>query len=171
MRKNWILALLALPGNVVVVIPAVILLGTRHVFAAPPPWVVLAAAAFLFAGALLASRTMRLFNDLGEGTAAPWRPPRRLVTSGPYRHVRNPMITAVLSMLTGEAILFRSPALAAYTILFFLLNCLYFSMVEEKELEKRFGREYIEYKKATPRWLPRGKSAPGRRERPPRDGG
>ena len=48
----------------------------------------------------------------GKGTPAPIDPPKRLVVEGPYRIVRNPMYWSVLFVMLGEALVFRSVALA-----------------------------------------------------------
>ena len=153
----WIRAIVLLPGMVLVVIPAVVLILTGYRWpgvAGRWPW--MAAGGVLIAlGLAVAIWTMRLFATRGQGTAAPWNPPRRLVVAGPYRHVRNPMITSVLAMLAGEALVTGSPALAVLLGVFFLVNAVYFPLVEEKELARRFGREYLEYKKNVPRWWPR----------------
>src|SRR5678815_1015794 len=42
-------------------------------------------------GAALAFWCILTFASVGKGTPAPFDPPRRLVTRGPYRFVRNPM--------------------------------------------------------------------------------
>jgi protein-S-isoprenylcysteine O-methyltransferase Ste14 len=109
------------------------------------------------AGLALWLWTVRLFARLGRGTLAPWDPPRNLVVVGPYRHVRNPMITAVLTVLAGEAVLFGSPALAIWLAAFFAANFVLFGLYEEPGLERRFGEEYRLYKRNVPRWLPRRK--------------
>jgi len=96
-----------------------------------------------------------LFTKYGEGTPAPWDPPRKLVIIGPYRYVRNPMITGVLLVLLAEALLFGSWLIAGWMLLFLLGNVIYFPFVEEKGLEKRFGDEYLKYKARVPRWIPR----------------
>ena len=106
-------------------------------------------------GLALALWTVRLFVTRGDGTPAPWDPPQKLVVSGPYRHVRNPMITSVLLMLFGEALIFQSSAIAGWLIVFFVVNGVYFPLSEEKGLEKRFGDNYRRYKQNVPRWLPR----------------
>ncbi|MGH7501635.1 MAG: methyltransferase family protein [Longimicrobiales bacterium] len=98
---------------------------------------------------------LALFANVGRGTLAPWDPTRHLVAVGPYRFVRNPMITAVAAMLAGEAFLFGSALLAGWVILFMLVNHIYFVFAEEPGLERRFGAGYVEYKKRVPRWLPR----------------
>ena len=58
--------------------------------------------------------TVRLFARIGRGTLAPWDPTERLVVEGPYAHVRNPMITGVLAVLLGEALIFGSTAIAIW---------------------------------------------------------
>lgn len=69
--------------------------------------------ALLGAGLLLVVRTVALLATVGRGTLAPWDPTSRLVVRGPYRHVRNPMISGVLLVLLGEAAFLGSlPVLA-----------------------------------------------------------
>ncbi len=151
---------LILPGTALVFVPALILwfttdaetdftiagLGDAHL------WIGLIAGIL---GLGLALWTVRLFVTQGEGTPAPWDPPQKLVVAGPYRHVRNPMITSVLLMLFGESLIFQSSAIAAWLILFFVINGIYFPLSEEKGLEQRFGDDYRRYKENVPRWLPR----------------
>jgi Phospholipid methyltransferase len=67
-------------------------------------------------------RTIRLFARAGQGTLAPWDPTRRLVIQGPYRYLRNPMISGVLAVLIGEAVLLGSPPLAAWFAVFLAAN-------------------------------------------------
>jgi len=54
--------------------------------------------------------------------------------------------------------LFHSWPITAWMILFFVGNAIYFPLVEEKGLERRFGEEYLKYKARVPRWLPRLRS-------------
>ena len=98
---------------------------------------------------------MVLFWQHGNGTPAPWDPPQNLIIRGPYRHVRNPMISGVVFLLIAEALCFRSIPIGVWAAVFFLGNSIYFPMVEEKGLEKRFGDTYLRYKANVPRWIPR----------------
>jgi protein-S-isoprenylcysteine O-methyltransferase Ste14 len=107
------------------------------------------------AGLLLFTWCVALFARVGQGTLAPWDPTQRLVAVGPYRYVRNPMITAVAAMLVGETLFFGSAALAAWSVLFVVINHVYFLVSEEPGLERRFGNAYVDYKQHVPRWLPR----------------
>ena len=86
---------------------------------------------------------------------APWNPIDKLITTGPYAYVRNPMLLGVFLVLGGEALLFTSYPLAIYLIIFIIISALYFPLSEEKGLEKRFGQEYITYKSNVPRFIPR----------------
>lgn len=96
-----------------------------------------------------------LFARVGQGTLAPWDPTRRLVAAGPYRHVRNPMISGVLLMLIGQALLGRSYVLAVWAGVFLLINHIYFLLSEEPGMERRFGESYRVYRSHVPRWIPR----------------
>jgi protein-S-isoprenylcysteine O-methyltransferase Ste14 len=112
-------------------------------------------AALLAIGLFLAGWTMWLFAQKGEGTAAPWDPPKKLVVAGPYCYVRNPMIASVLIMLVAESLLLSSWDIFIWSIVFLLGNLVYFPLVEEKKLEKIFGADYLNYKFSVPRWIPR----------------
>jgi protein-S-isoprenylcysteine O-methyltransferase Ste14 len=106
-------------------------------------------------GVLLVYRTVSLFATIGRGTLAPWDPPRTLVIRGPYRYVRNPMISGVLAILLGEAILFGSFSVFSWFLLFFAINALIMPLIEEPLLEGRFGSDYVDYKRSVPRWVPK----------------
>ncbi len=154
-------AIALLPGTAAVAVPAVILLtgegpsigwGLEGVGSVLP---VLIGTALLAVGVALWMWTVRLFMRIGKGTLAPWDPTRHLVVEGPYRRVRNPMITAVLAALIGEAILFGSPALLIWCAIFLGINWVYFVLYEEPGLERRFGDAYRAYRRNVPRWIPR----------------
>jgi protein-S-isoprenylcysteine O-methyltransferase Ste14 len=153
-------AIALLPGVVVVLVPLVILISTGSGFGwglgegvAVLP--ILLGLILIAAGFGLWLWTVRLFARAGGGTLAPWDPPESLVIEGPYRHVRNPMIAAVLAALAGEAVLFGSPPLLIWLGCFFTLNHVVFQLNEEPSLERRFGEDYRAYKRNVPRWLPR----------------
>ena len=160
MNRGVVKAIIVLPGPVLVFVPAIILMVTDRFnssdqLATPHRilfWLALLPTA---AGFGLSVWTVKLFMKFGDGTPAPWDPPRKLVIRGPYRHVRNPMITGVLLMLLAEAMLLQSWPIALWMAVFFIGNAVYFPLVEEKGLEKRFAHDYRLYKKNVPRWIPR----------------
>jgi protein-S-isoprenylcysteine O-methyltransferase Ste14 len=151
-----LLAVLALPFNVLVTIPALILWRTEG-FHVPPLFAFSTdvGVASMAVGLTLMIATIGLFVRVGRGTLAPWSPTERLVVQGPYRWVRNPMISGVLFVLLGEALVFRSAGVFAWWAFFLLGNSIYMPLSEEPGLEARFGEAYLRYKREVPRWLPR----------------
>jgi len=106
-------------------------------------------------GLALFSWCVSLFARVGQGTLAPWDATRNLVAIGPYRFVRNPMISGVALTLLGQALLFGSWAVGIWAGTFVGINHVYFVLMEEPGLEKRFGENYRRYKANVPRWFPR----------------
>lgn len=109
----------------------------------------------LTVGLALFVASLRRFASEGRGTLAPWDPPRELVVRGPYRYVRNPMISGVLLVLLGEALALRSRAHLVWACVFLAINAVYIPLLEEPGLERRFGERYREYCRHVPRLLPR----------------
>lgn len=107
------------------------------------------------AGLSLFVYTVSLFRKIGKGTLAPWTPTQKLVVYGPYRYCRNPMITGVFFILIGESLILHSTNILIWSGIFFLINTTYFLLKEEPDLQKRFGDEYLEYKRNVPRWIPK----------------
>lgn len=119
------------------------------------PWQSTVGGMLIVTGVYLCWTTVSLFTELGQGTPAPFDPPKKLVVQGIYRHSRNPMMVGVWSVLLGESILFGSLPVMAWC-LFFITACLFVvPLWEEPELEKRFGESYLNYKRNVPRWLSR----------------
>lgn len=109
----------------------------------------------LTAGLALFVASLRQFAVTGKGTLAPWDPPRNLVAEGPYRYVRNPMISGVLFVLAGETLILRSWVHLQWTLLFLMINLIYIPLFEEPQLERRFGDSYVNYRRHVGRLLPR----------------
>lgn len=153
-------AILVLPGTALVVVPGLILLLTRGM---GPDWALASPTGPRFWGALaiaalglyLMVRTIAMFARIGKGSLAPWDPTIRLVVAGVYRHVRNPMISGVVAVMLGEALMCGSLIVLAWAMFFAFVNALYMPLSEEPGLEKRFGEDYRRYKANVPRWLPR----------------
>ncbi len=109
----------------------------------------------LVVGLILFSASLRKFATEGEGTLAPWDPPRRLVVRGPYRYVRNPMISGVVLVLFGETLVLLSRPHFVWALIFLAANFVYIPLVEETGLGYRFGDSYVEYCRHVPRLIPR----------------
>ena len=151
----WIKTILILPVNVLVFIPGIILYFSDYEFSSAQGVRAAAGWSLVALGLALAIWTMTLFHRKGKGTAAPWDPPAKLVVAGPYRHVRNPMLSSVFMMLLAEWFLLGAWQLLAFFAIFVMVNLIYFPLIEEKELARRFGKAYLRYKKNVPRYIPR----------------
>jgi protein-S-isoprenylcysteine O-methyltransferase Ste14 len=156
-RRNVIVSILFAifggPGIVLVYLP---FWFTRFRVPAGEPWWQIALAGMLIAaGAAPLVESARRFVYAGRGTLAPTAPTERLVVSGFYRHVRNPMYVGVLMALAGETVLFEIRGMAAYLIIVWLAMHLFVCFYEEPTLTRRYGGEYLRFKQNVPRWVPR----------------
>jgi len=125
-----------------------------HLSFAPPSNIFLSLP-LLVIGATLGLGTVYSFIKV-RGSPVPFNPPKKLITTGLYSWVRNPMLLGWIIMLFGVGIMLNSISLILiFTPLFILLNVLYLKTIEEKEMEKKFGKEYCDYKKSVPMFIPR----------------
>lgn len=159
----WLLrhlvAIAVLPFTVTVLIPIWLARrdGVTLALGSTPTHVVLqlAGVGLLLAGVLLFATSLWRFITEGRGTLAPWDPPRQLVVQGPYRYVRNPMISGVVLVLFGEALVLLSRTHLTWALIFLGINAIYIPLVEEPLLHDKFGASYGEYCRQVPRLLPR----------------
>ncbi len=120
-----------------------------------PHWLRLLGGALLFvAGVVVWIVCLDYFSRRGEGTPFPLDAPRKLVTSGPFAVVRNPIMAAELSVLWAEAIYFGVLGIVVYAALATVAGHVAAVILEEPELRERFGAEYEDYCRQVPRWLP-----------------
>src|SRR5512140_1179603 len=137
-------AIVLLPGVVTLVFPGVVIAFTRSI---RPGWslreplneILIGLGVISIAlGLVLAIKTISLFAQVGQGTLAPWDPPRKFVVQGVYRYVRNPMISGIFCILLGETLILGSMPLVHELIFFVLLNLIYLPLIEEPGLVRRF---------------------------------
>jgi protein-S-isoprenylcysteine O-methyltransferase Ste14 len=94
------------------------------------------------------------FAFIGRGTPAPFDPPQRLVTQGPYRFARNPMYIGAILVLAGAALFYQSLLLLAFCSLFFAATHFFVVWYEEPTLRRIFGSGYEAYCRQVRRWWP-----------------
>jgi protein-S-isoprenylcysteine O-methyltransferase Ste14 len=121
-------------------------------WAAPAAW---CAIAVIAVGVLLYLACVWVFATQGRGTPGLWDSPRRVVTIGPYRWVRNPIYLAALLIVSGQAWLFFSVDLLIYAAALAVAFHLFVTCYEERRLRARFGEPYDAYRRTVRRWLPR----------------
>jgi protein-S-isoprenylcysteine O-methyltransferase Ste14 len=127
--------------------------GGAHAFDDPRPlgWVVVAI------GAAVGLPCVWEFAWRGLGTPFPLDPPRRLVISGPYRYVRNPMYLGMGIALIGEALVFPhiAPGMLVEIAILWAAVSLFIILGEEPILRGMFGADYDDYRAHVRRWIPR----------------
>ena len=80
-------------------------------------------------------------------------PQRTLITSGPYAFSRNPLyLGGNVFVFLGAALLFGSLAAVLITLIHFPFIDL-FVRREEKQLERDFGDDWLQYRRRVRRWL------------------
>ena len=164
-RRLWwrhLMSVLLFPVTVTLVVPALIVIpaGIRapHLSAAPTVGLITVGGLLIAAGLGLMIWTNVLFDRVGEGTLGLGNvmgEPVHLVVRGPYRHVRNPMITGVLCILLGEAAVTGSASLLLWFAIFLTFQATAIRFWEEPHLTERYGSEYVDYRRNVPRWIPR----------------
>ena len=164
-RRLWwrhLMSVLLFPATMTLVIPALMVLpaGVRgpQFGAALTVGLVTVGWSLIAAGLGMVIWTVVLFDRVGKGTLGlgpVMGEPVHLVVRGPYRHVRNPVITGVLCILLGEAAATGSGGLLGWFAIFLAFQLTVIPFWEEPHLVKRYGDDYVDFRRNVPRWIPR----------------
>jgi len=114
-------------------------------------------------GLSLIGWTCWLQFGVGEGTTSFSEPTGKLVTSGPYGIVRNPMMYGQFVVFAGVGFFLDLGAMFVVLPLAILAMHGVIVWVEEPSLKRRFGEEWVRYAQRVPRWIPRFGKTPGSR--------
>ncbi len=86
-------------------------------------------------------------------TLNPYKIPSKLEIGSIFKISRNPMYLGMDLVLWGVSIFLGSLITFIFPIIFILIINKLFIVLEEKSLEKRFGKKYLDYKKKVRRWI------------------
>ncbi|MEJ6554198.1 isoprenylcysteine carboxylmethyltransferase family protein [Microbacterium esteraromaticum] len=152
-------------GGALLVVPAVILiLERRWGVHLPMPFLVqVLGGALLVAASALGIRSAVVMVSSGDGTPLPSATAARLVVTGPYRFVRNPMAVAGIAQGVAVGMLCESWLVIVYALCGSLVWNDLIRPWEEKDLVARFGDEYERYRQRVSCWIPRRPRAATRR--------
>ncbi|HSB04956.1 MAG TPA: isoprenylcysteine carboxylmethyltransferase family protein [Thermodesulfobacteriota bacterium] len=150
-----------------IIIPFFIVVGSAFV----DPWLSLPgfyhrwinpiiALVLMVAGWLFANWTVKVQFSFGKGTPIPLMATQKLVVKRPYTYCRNPMTLGTTAFYIGIAIWVGSLSALGLSLIYPVVILIYIKLIEEKELEQRFGLEYLEYKRRTPFLIPHFLSLP-----------
>jgi protein-S-isoprenylcysteine O-methyltransferase Ste14 len=140
------------PGTIAGLVPWLIV---RWPAPTPVPALTALGGTMIGLGLLLLLECFGRFAVQGRGTPAPVAPPERLVVTGPYRRVRNPMYVAVTAVVLGQAALFASLPLLVYGLVLWAGFHAFVLAYEEPTLRRLFPQDYAAFFAAVPRWIPR----------------
>ena len=115
----------------------------------------LIAGVFMVTGFFFGVWTVIIQFDEATGTPIPMMPTQKLITTGPYRYCRNPMVLGTMMAYFGVVVLAGSLSSFIFYALLMSALLIYVKKVEERELAERFGREYLMYKEKVPFIIPR----------------
>ena len=157
MPKNWWKILISVPMIAIVYVPLLLLwLEFKEMpFVEFAWWRYSLSFLMLWGGVILLMWAYVELISKGSGVLELNIPTSKLVKSGPYKYVRNPMADGLILILFGEALYFKSLYIFLWSILIAAAIMLYIIYVEEYKLANKYGREYVEYKMDVGRFLPR----------------
>jgi len=144
--------LVVAPGTIAGLLPWLIVRWPAPI---PIPALAVLGGVVVLLGLLLLLECFGRFAVQGRGTPAPVAPPERLVVTGAYRRVRNPMYVAVTAMILGQAALFASLPLLVYGLVVWAGFHTFVLAYEEPTLRRLFPQDYAAFCAAVPRWIPR----------------
>jgi protein-S-isoprenylcysteine O-methyltransferase Ste14 len=132
------------------------LLGDWHFGEPLPYWGV----ARVAGGVLIAAGLVPIALAFAEfvraaGTPVPVASPPKLVVSGCYRYVRNPIYVGFTAVLLGQTLLVGNQGMLVYTVIAWCVGAAAVRFYEEPALARKFGGDYDAYRRAVPAWLPR----------------
>lgn len=104
------------------------------------------------AGLLLFAWALRTLNAANT-TVLPDKGADVLVTSGPFRRLRNPIYLAQVLVMLGLAEITKNPWFIAMAFVHAIAVTQLAIIPEERHLEARFGADYLDYKTKSRRWI------------------
>jgi protein-S-isoprenylcysteine O-methyltransferase Ste14 len=152
-----VLQFLTFTGLLLGVLPAVIMESTGDTWAALAEMTPARGLLWqlLFLAAVPGVSAVQEFVRRGHGTPLPYDPPMRLVTSGPYAYVTNPMQTSMVLVLCMWGLLLRVHYVFAAGIVAVAYSAGLAGWDEDLSMRARFGASYLAYRAGVRSWWPR----------------
>ena len=149
------LAIIVVPGTACLLVPYFILAAAHIPLARPIGILQILAIPIAALGIYMIIWVGMAFVRQGRGTPIPIEPPNRLVISGLYRNVRNPMYVGAILIILAESVYYGSLLLVLYAVGLWAMLHISLVIFEEPQLKRRFGADYVRYLAEVPRWIPR----------------
>jgi protein-S-isoprenylcysteine O-methyltransferase Ste14 len=158
LERRALLQVGAFTGLIVFVLPAAVLEGSGSSWIDPltrPAWQISLVIQALAVPGVIGLTAVQEFVTRGGGTPVPFDPPRRLVTTGVYAYVGNPMQLSAVVLLALLGVVLWNPWIAAAGVMAHLYSAGLAGWDEDEDLRARFGDAWSEYRRAVRFWIPR----------------
>jgi protein-S-isoprenylcysteine O-methyltransferase Ste14 len=152
------LQVVAFAGLMLLVLPAIVIEGSDIGWVNPfmrPMWQLSLIVQLLAVPGLVGLTAVQEFATRGGGTPVPFDPPARIVTTGIYAYIRNPMQLSAVVLLFLLGIVLRNEWVSAAGVMAHIYSVGLAGWDEESDLRKRFGHDWVAYRRDVPRWIPR----------------
>jgi protein-S-isoprenylcysteine O-methyltransferase Ste14 len=152
------LQVIAFTGLMLFVLPAAIIEGSDGRWINPlarPTWQLSLLVQLLAVPALLGLTAVQEFATRGGGTPVPFDAPRRIVTTGVYAYVGNPMQLSAVLILLVLGVVLGNPWISAGGVMAHIYSIGLAGWDEGEDLRRRFGPDWTTYRQRVRRWLPR----------------
>lgn len=140
--------------SITLVVFPLLLMESFDELAMPNTFRLVAGLILFVAASLLGLASAAVMVSRGRGTPLPLDQTQRLVVSGPYAYVRNPMAVAGIGQGLAVSLAFGSLAVLVYALLGGILWHLVVRPLEEQNMLDRFGEEYQVYRQRVKCWWP-----------------
>jgi protein-S-isoprenylcysteine O-methyltransferase Ste14 len=157
LRDRAVLQVIAFSG-LIALLPAVAIENSGTAWVSPltyPRWILSILAQVLAVPTLLGLTAVQEFVTRGQGTPVPYDPPRRLVSSGIYAYVANPMQLSAVVLLILLGAIVQNPWVAVAGVVAHVYSVGIACWDEESDLRARFGEAWQEYRSRVRPWVPR----------------
>jgi len=158
LTERAVLQMLAFGGLMLFLLPAIAIEGSGSAWLNPftlSRWRLSVALQLLGVPALVGLTAVQEFVTRGGGTPVPFDPPRRLVTTGIYAYIANPMQLSAVVLLILLGVVVRNAWIAAAGAMAHIYSAGLAGWDEDEDLRRRFGGAWRAYRSAVPRWIPR----------------
>jgi protein-S-isoprenylcysteine O-methyltransferase Ste14 len=158
LKGRAFLQVIAFAGLMLCVLPAIVIEGSGGAWSNPfarPVWQVSLMVQALAIPALLGLTAVQEFVTRGHGTPVPFDPPRRIVTTGVYAYIGNPMQLSAVTLLLMLGLVLWNPWVAAAGVMAHIYSAGLAGWDEDEDLRRRFGKDWATYRSHVRRWMPR----------------
>jgi protein-S-isoprenylcysteine O-methyltransferase Ste14 len=158
LKERVVLQICAFTGVMLFVLPTVVITQSGSSWTSPltlPMWQISLYIQILMVPASIGLTAVQEFATRGQGTPVPFDPPTRLVTTGIYAFVANPMQLAAFVLLLGIGLMIGNLWVAAAGVMAHLYSAGLAGWDEDEDLRTRFGDHWVAYRRSVPRWFPR----------------